>query len=257
MYLKKIKIFFNQSVGDNIYRSHFDFHVFFIGYYLSHQLTKIKFITDGTFDSINIVVGEMSKAMEIINKGITYFAIFNSEVYNRLDDYDRCIYIMGILREALIVISRKKLIPLNQLLNDCSVLRKSGFVYLWNFCNIKVTDLDLRLKFNCELSTYDFKLNTYVCKVGEKKSFCEGCVIRTKPDDVFFSLISKKVQHDNGQLIFTTKWDVPLFYLNISDLNKGLVKTVFSKSPYPEDFQATKNFLQLQNELKYNNDNFK
>lgn len=28
-------MFMNQNVNDNIYRSHFDFHVFFIGYCLS------------------------------------------------------------------------------------------------------------------------------------------------------------------------------------------------------------------------------
>lgn len=256
MYLKKIKIFFNQSESDNIYRSHFDFHVFFIGYYLSRQLAKIKFITDGSFDAINIVVGETSKAMELINKGITYFAILDLNVYNSLTDEDRCIYVMELLRGALMEISRKKLIPLNQLLNGCNELVESGLVYRWDFCHIRITDFRLKIKFNCELSTYDFKLNIIVCKDGEKKPFCEGNVIRTKPDDVFFSFISKKIHHDNGILIFTTKWDVPLFYLNISDLNKGFVKTEFSKSPYPGDVQATEDFLQLQNELKYNNNNF-
>lgn len=257
MYLKQIKIFFNQSESDNIYRSHFDFHVFFIGYYLSHQLKKLKFVTDGTFEAINIVVGEASKPMVLIDSALTCFAVFDTDVYDSLADDDRCVYVIGILRETLLEISQKKSIPLYQLLNDCEELIKSGFVYRWNFCQIKVADLGLKIKFNCELSTNDFRLNAVVYESGEMEPFCDGCVIRTKPDDVFFSFISKKIQSENGQLVFTTKWDVPLFYLNISDLNRGLVKTVFLESPYPGDFRATEIYLHLQNELKYNNNNFK
>lgn len=256
MYLKQIKIFFNQTMGDKIYRSHFDYHVFFIGYYLSHQLKKLKFVTDGTFDAINIVVGESLKTMELTDRALTYFAVIDSDVYDCLEDDDRSEYVIGIVQEALSEISQEKRIQLYQLIDACKALQKSGFVYSWDFCHIKIKDLGLKIKFNCELGTHDFRLNVKVFKVGEKKPVCEGCVIRTKPDEVFFSYISKKIHHENGQLVFTTKWDVPLFYLSISDLNEGLVKTVFSESPYPGDFNATKNFLQLQSELKYNNLSF-
>ena len=40
MYLKDIVIYYDRSASDKIYASHFDYHVFFIRYYLSQQLKK-------------------------------------------------------------------------------------------------------------------------------------------------------------------------------------------------------------------------
>ena len=258
MYLKDIVICYDVTASDKIYASHFDYHVFFIRYYLSQQLKKIKFITDGTFLAINIQIGEVSKPMEIFLSAIDYYAKIDRNVYDSLADDEKSIYVIGLVKEALIDISQTKEIPLDQLLNDCNELIKMGLVYRWKFRHIKIADLGLKIKLNCELNTYDFKLIATVYKVGEKKPICEGCVIRTMPDKIHFGMVSKKIQQKNGKLIFYTSWntDREFFYLKISDLNKGIVKTIFSKPPYPEDLEATETFLYLQESLKYDNNNF-
>ena len=192
MYLKDIVICYDVTASDKIYASHFDYHVFFIRYYLSQQLKKIKFITDGTFLAINIDFGEKSKPMEIFLSAIDYFPKIDKNVYDSLADDEKSIYVIGLVKEALIDISHTKQIPLDQLLNDCDELIKLGLVYRWTFRHIKIADLGLKIKFNCELNTYDFKLIATVYKDGEKKPFCEGCVIRTMPDAIYFSDISKK-----------------------------------------------------------------
>ena len=258
MYLKDIVICYDVTASDKIYASHFDYHVFFIRYYLSQQLKKIKFITDGTFLAINIDFGEKSKPMEIFLSAIDYFPKIDKNVYDSLADDEKSIYVIGLEKEALIDISQTKEIPLDQLLNDCNELIKMGLVYRWKFRHIKIADLGLKIKLNCELNTYDFKLIATVYKVGEKKPICEGCVIRTMPDKIHFGMVSKKIQQKNGKLIFYTSWntDREFFYLKISDLNKGIVKTIFSKPPYPEDLEATETFLYLQESLKYDNNNF-
>ena len=61
----------NRNVGDSIYCSHFDFRVFFIGYCLSEQIKKIKFETDGTFDSIYVRVGDIAPNYDIENNAFT------------------------------------------------------------------------------------------------------------------------------------------------------------------------------------------
>ena len=258
MYLKDIVIYYDRSASDKIYASHFDYHVFFIRYYLSQQLKKIKFKTDGTFLAINIDFGEVSKPMEIFLSAIDYFPKIDKNVYDSLADDEKSIYVIGLVKEALIDISQTKEIPLDQLLNGCNELIKMGLVYRWTFRHIKIADLGLKIKLNCELNTYDFKLIATVYKDGEKKPFCEGCVIRTMPDKIFFGKVSKKIQQKDGKLIFISTWNTELefFYLKISDLNKGIVKTIFSKTPYPGDLQATETFLYLQESLKYDNNNF-
>ena len=256
MYLKDIVICYDVSSSDKIYGSNFDYHVFFIRYYLSQQLKKIKFITDGTFLAINIQIGEVSKPMEIFLCAIDYYAKIDRNVYDSLADDEKSIYVIGLVKEALIDISQTKEIPLDQLLNGCNELIKMGLVYRWTFRHIKIADLGLKIKLNCALNTYDFKLIATVYKDGEKKPFCEGCVIRTMPDKIFFGKVSKKIQQKDGKLIFSSTWDREYFYLKISDLNKGIVKTIFSKPPCPEDLQATENFLYLQKSLQYDNNNF-
>ena len=192
MYLKDIVIYYDRSASDKIYASHFDYHVFFIRYYLSQQLKKNKFITDGTFLAINIQIGEVSKPMEIFLSAIDYYPKIDKNVYDSLADDEKSIYVIGIVKEALIDISQTKEIPLDQLLNDCNELIKMGLVYRWTFRHIKIADFGLKIKLNCELNTYDFKLIATVYKDGEKKPFCEGCVIRTMPDKIFFGKVSKK-----------------------------------------------------------------
>lgn len=200
MYIKKIKMFMNRNVGDSIYCSHFDFRVFFIGYCLSEQIKKIKFETDGTFDSIYVRVGDIAPNYDIENNAFTIGCTFDFEFYNNANETERCKYYVSLLKSALHNVSEVKNIPLNSLNDIIGSLVDNNFIYSWNFKSLMIPELNLRVKLNCQLSTDDFKLDVFAYK--GKSLFCKGTVIRTKPDDVFFSYIAKKIKISNNTMLF-------------------------------------------------------
>lgn len=75
MYLKNIKFALDSSVGNKHYCSHFNYHVFIVGYFLSQNIKRVKFETDGTFDSILFVAKKEGGGHSQFN--------FNEYSYNR------------------------------------------------------------------------------------------------------------------------------------------------------------------------------
>ena len=149
----------NRNVGDSIYCSHFDFRVFFIGYCLSEQIKKIKFETDGTFDSIYVRVGDIAPNYDIENNAFTIGCTFDFEFYNNANETERCKYYVSLLKSALHNVSEVKNIPLNSLNDIIGSLVDNNFIYSWNFKSLMIPELNLRVKLNCQLSTDDFKLD--------------------------------------------------------------------------------------------------
>lgn len=257
MYLKQIKVFMNQHNYDKTYCSHFDYQVFFIGYFLSHKIKKLKFMTDNTFNSIDIIIGDSTPDIELIEKRLTIHSKFDTHQYNQANEENRCKYCIDLVKNALYQTSRIKSIPLKQLIGFCDDLIESKFVYRWRFKKIYVPNLNLTISFSCELNTQDFKLIATAFSANDSQPICNGQVIRTKPDDIFFSLISPNIQIKGNQILITSKWHTPLVSLNLLNLSKGSLVVEFPKTPYPNDIKATENFYQLQKELRYNNYEFK
>lgn len=249
-------MFLSQNVNDNIYRSHFDFHVFFIGYCLSEQIKKIKFETDGTFDSIYVEVGDFASNNNISNNAFTIGCTFDFEFYNNANEIERCKYYVSLLKRALLDASKVKHIPLNLLNDIIHSLVDNKFVYSWNFKTLLVNEFNLKIKLNCRLSTNDFLLNVVAYKGKSASSFCEGTIIRTKPDDIFFSHIAKKVRILNDKMVISSKWDTAFVYVKLKELQNGVVVVEWAKTPYPDDMNATNTFYRLQKELTYDNFDF-
>lgn len=256
MYLKNVKIFMNQGVSDKIYRSHFDFHVFYIGYYLSQQLRKNRFMTDGTFDTINIEVGLLSPSIELVNRSLTITLPFDFKLYDNSDETARCRYYFDLLKTALQIASDKKNISFEKLMEYLTSLADNNFIYSWNFKDVIVPEYNLKIRFICQLSTNDFIMRIVVLDKKNMIPICEGNVLRTKPDEVFFSYISKKIKIKDGKIIISSKWDTELLSIKLKSLVNGHLVVDFSSTPYPDDVRATENFKQLQKELKYDNNNF-
>lgn len=256
MYLRNIKIFMNQDVNDKIYCSHFDFHVFFIGFYLSQQLKKIKFVTDGTFDTINIRIGTLSTYVELGNKTLTVNLPFDYEFYNNADESLRCEYYFKLLKKAFEKASDNKNIPFVELMDSLTSLAKKDFIYSWTFKNVIVPEYNLKIKLISQLSTNDYILKIFAYDENRSSAICEGQVLRTKPDDIFFSYLSNKIQVENGRIVILSKWDTKILSIELKDLLKGVVAVDFFPTPYPDDKRATEIYNQLIKELKYDNNDF-
>ena len=77
-----------------------------------------------------------------------------------------------------------------------------------------------------ELTSYDYKLMLYIYDLKTNKSIGKGCVYQTFPDSILFD---KNVRHlliEDGKLIITDFLDHPQFVCELSDLSKGIIKSV-------------------------------
>lgn len=162
MKLKRIKIYMDHNLGDKIYCSHFEFRVFVMGYCLTQRLKKLKFETDGTFDTIFIKAG-LSPGIELNNysfdRSIRVSVPFDFRLYDISDDTLRCRQYFDLTKTSLIEASKIKSIPLEELLESLTSLADNNFVYIWDFKSIYVREYNFKIKFICRLTTKDFTLN--------------------------------------------------------------------------------------------------
>lgn len=256
MYLKYTKLFMNDNVSDNIYRSHFDFHAYFIGFYLWHQLRKLKFETDGTFDAIFVVAGAETPSTEIFRESLIINIPFDFNYYDNADELQRNNYFVDLFKSALQIAATQKKIPLMELMGFIESLVDNNYIYIWDFKNILVRELNLKLKFTCQLSTNDFIMRIVALDKKSMIPICEGNVIRTMPDEIFFSYISKKIKIKDDKIILSSKWDRELISIPLKSLICGHLVVDFCPTPYPDDDNATETFKELQKDLRYDNYDF-
>ena len=256
MLLKYFKMFMHLSVSDNIYCAHFDYHVFFIGYYVSHQLRQLKFETDGTFDAIFVVPGAETPSTEIFRESLIINIPFDFNYYDNADEFQRNNYYVELIKSALLIASKQKEIPLAELMGFIESLVDNNYIYTWDFKNILVRELNLKLKFTCQLSTNDFIMRIVALDKKSMIPICEGNVIRTMPDEIFFSYISKKIKIKDDKIILSSKWDRELISIPLKSLICGHLVVDFCPTPYPDDDNATETFKELQKELRYDNYDF-
>lgn len=258
MYLKHFQLIMEDSARDKTYHSHFAFHTFVIRYYLSTQLRKLKFETDGTFDAINIVVGTVKPPYVEIPwyKALNIYIPFNFDLYDNADEAERYRYYVEWIKKGLEIAYEYKNIPYEELMDWIRSLAENKFIYSWDFKSITVREYNLKIRFVCYLSKNDFTIRMSAFDKKRSVCICEGQIIRTMPDSIFFGFISKKIKIEDGKIIFTSKWDTELIYLELKDLLDGKLVVHLSPSPYPDDEDATETFKCNQQSLKYDNNEF-
>lgn len=258
MYLNHFQLIMEDDKRDRTYRSHFTYNTYVIRYCLSTQLRKLKFETDGTFDVINIIVGAVKPPYVEIPwyKALNIYIPFNFDLYDNADEAERCRYYVDWVRKGLEIARDNKNIPFEELMGWLRSLAENKFIYSWDFKSITVREYNLKIRFVCYLTTNDFTIRMSAFDKKRSVCICEGQVVRTKPDSIFFGFISKKIKIRDGKIIFTSKWDTELIYLELKDLLDGKLVVQFSPTPYPDDIDATETFKYNQRSLKYDNNEF-
>ncbi len=254
--LSKLRIYIDESVGDGCFQSHFNYHVFFIGFYLCKQLRQKKIEIEG-INIIEIVVGgDQTDPVKIIDNRSVIHVPFDIDLYSSNDKFGKCFYYTKLVKEAFDLLAEVLNIPYCLLMDLINTLQQDNFVYRWKFKTISLPLNNLKINFYCHLTTDDFTITVEVDNLKDKRNILRGPVIRTKPDEIFFSHISNKIKIDEDRIFISTKWDVDLIMISINDLRQGRLTIEHCNSPYPDDKEASNDFFMLQRELKYDNDDF-
>ena len=260
MYLKRVHMVMPKEVMYMQYRLHFDYHVYYIGYYLHRCLKQMKFETDGTYSSISIQVGNVTSPKIEFNsffEVIRVFIPFDFERYDNGSEYERNRYYIELYEKALTIAAEHRPIPLTELEECLKQLETDNFVCRWDFKNVSIKELGLKVKFHCQLTTYDFKLIADVYRKREQLPICSGTVIRTLPDSIEFDCISRKIIINNRSLRIQTKWNEEYFYLPLKCLLEGKLVVKECEPRDPDNKNDTESFYNIQRSFQYDNNDFK
>lgn len=257
MKLRRVLLTMNPELSDRTYGSHFDFHTYFIGYYLSMQVRKLKFETDGTFHSIIIEVGKESPSVErhFLNNLIVNLP-FDFEFYDNATQAQKYDYYLELIHEGLQLASGHKDIPLVELEDFITSLVDNNFIYTWKFKNIRVPEYNLKIKFTCQLGTDDFIIRMVASRNKVPEPVCEGVVIRTMPDYIYFGYISKNIQIKNDRICFYERWGDEILTIGLKNIIEGNLIIDYSESPYPDNPERTRLFKHFQETFRYDNNDF-
>lgn len=247
-----------MNTKDDTYDSRFNYHVSVIGYYLSMQVKKLKFETDGTFKAVSIEVGAEKPSFEIFSylQTIEVRLPFDFDFYDNATQDQKYKYYVELIQEGLQIASEHKNIPLKELNSLLTELADNNFIYTWDFKNLRVPEYNLKIKFTCQLTTDDFILKMQAFRNKEKEPVCEGTVIRTMPDSIFFSGISKDIQVKNGR-ISINKYGDEMLTIRLKSIIEGNLIIDYSSNPYPDDPLSSSCFNTFQKSLRYDNYEFK
>lgn len=260
MYIGQIRISFEYGVRDDYFRSIFDFRIYFLEYSLWRFLHKMKFETDGTFDSIFIDLGSEIASARIehnpVNKMLIVELPFDYHRYENGNDKQRCEYYIELLQAGLQEAAKLKEIPFEELMSFAKELADNGFVYKWSFKNIILKEYNLKVKFVSELSTNDYILRLQAFQGRDSLPICEGQVARTKPYRLYFSYISKKINVVNGHIILDNEYQEHILSIDIRNLLERYLVIEYSECPDFEYERDKEIFLRFQKEISYSNNNF-
>lgn len=259
MNLKRI----NMRIADNIkfsqYRSIFAYHVYYIGYYLYRRLRSNKFETDGTFDLIAIQVGGVNTpkiTFDIFFKAVEVFIPFDFDRYDRGNKVERNQYFIELYNEALTFTAKHRQIPLTEMQEWLRELAEDGYVCRWDFKNVSIKDLGIKVKFFCKLDTQAFELRAEVFQKRNPNPICEGIVIRTKPDTIHFDFISRDIKVIDDKIRIYSKTNIEFFYIPLDRLLKGKFVVEKSTPRFPDDPDSVETFYSLQRMFQFEGNNF-
>lgn len=257
MKLRYINVVLNKEIGDIPFGVRFNYNVFFIDYFLSKQIRKINYVTDGTFRQIIIKFGQARPGIDLCNDAIFVEVPFEIEAYSKMTQTERCNYCVALVKQGLGIVQQYKAIPYDELIRLCDELVAQNFTIRWNFRNLRVPEYNLRVSFNCKLDTNDFVLSVSASNLKTKTILCEGQVARTFPYCDDFTWISKKMRVDDGQIIIPNKLDKDIISIDLEGLAKGELYVVFLPAPAGYSRERIELWNEFQGWLQYDNNDFK
>lgn len=202
--------------------SRFNYSTRFICNFLSIQIRKIKWVTDGTFNMIAVTPSKDIKHIYRIigEKALEARVVFNQD-YKDLAEEERYEHYLNLLEKGYRICSEHKIIPLDKLLELHQEFRKNGYKNEWLHKNKKFKEQGIEVSLNCSFTSFDFRLLMTINDLKTKKEIISGTVIRTKPDEVHFDSLFKDILIVKNKLIITEFQDRPKFIFNLSDILKG------------------------------------
>lgn len=213
------------------YYSVFDDHVYFISHYITKEIRRYKIETDGTFDSIFILLGkcDMVETDFLKNLNVHIFS-FDRERYEMSKNSGNYCYYIELFRLGFQEAARHKNIPLeilNKILDDFIA---SGCRNEWVISKSIFKESGLKLVLEGNLTTNAFEVKAYFYSISPKKILCSGMIARTPPCHLYFKGEFKKTRIENENIVFTDKYNCDIFITRLDEVKRGIFNIEFVNS---------------------------
>lgn len=231
MNLWYINISLNPETGFDVdYRYEFTLHTRFISNYLSKQIRKHRFATDGTFNmvSVNPTPNEVKKCRIVPDAALVVELPFDKARYEKIKGTVDCEYYVELLEVGFRKASQFKEIPLSQLLKLTDEFRKNGYRNEWQHKKKRFKEYDVEVILDCYFTTLEFKLVATINKISTKEELCSGAVLITEPDEICFDKMFKDILIKKDKIIITDGiLDSPRILINLKDALKNVLNYEF------------------------------
>lgn len=226
MNLWYVNIWLNPETGyDTSYRYEFTLRTRFISNYLTKQIRKHRFITDGTFHMISVdpTPNNLGGCRIVPDRTLTAYVSFDKARYEKTKGTADCEYYLELMEEGFEKASRFKEIPLETLLKSIADFRANGCKNEWRYKKKRFKEQDIEVALDCYFTTLDFKLVATINKISTNDELCSGTVLITEPDEICFSKKFNDILLEKGKIIITDGiLNLPRIAINLKNALKGV-----------------------------------
>jgi hypothetical protein len=216
----------NPETGyDTDYRYAFTLRTRFISNYLSKQIRKHRFKTDGTFHMISVAPTphDPQECRIVPDRALAAEVRFDKERYEKAKDGQDFEYYLELFETGFRKASKWKDVPLSYLLSLIDDFREKGYRNEWQHKKKRFKEQDIEVILDCRFTTNYFELIATINQISTKKELCSGAVITTDPDEICFDKLFKDVLIDKANIVITDAFNCPSVYVDLKDaLNKKL-----------------------------------
>lgn len=198
------------------FASEFAYRHRFISNYLTREIRKVRFETDGTFNMISVRFSRNPNGSPLI---VPFNALeadiyFDPDEYRLLTPTKEIEYCLDAFEAGFERAAGFKKIPLATLLSLIDGFRRDDYKNEWTHKTKRSKSLGIKVILNCFLTSTEFRLEMSVAGILPDENLCSGLLLRTKPDEIFFEKEFKDILITEEKIIVTDFLDRPRFVVD-------------------------------------------
>ena len=220
---------FGSGFGDE-FDSKFNYNTWFISNYLSLRIREMKIPTDGPYNMFYCNITKEEDSVKVMSTSSLNVKIHVEK--EEIDKYlnlsvekERFEYYLSLLERGYIQASKTRNIPINVFWSLHQDFRENGYKNERIFKTKQLKNYGIKVELKHVLTSYSYNLVLSVYDLHGNK-IGKNSIFETYPDDIFYNKSVRHLVFENEHLIITDFLNKPQFICNLSDLCKGVIKSV-------------------------------
>ena len=207
---------------ENELRYGFQLHTRFISNYLSKEIRKIRFKTDGSFNmlSISLTESKINPCKIVPFEVLDVQLPFDRAKYFIIKGTNDCSYYLDLIEKGFEIASEFKTIPYKELIQIVQKFRDGNCKNEWLELKKKFKEDDLEIFLLSEFTTNYYQIRIIIKQISTKKEIINEVVIRTEPYEVVFENLVKTIEIENT-IIIKNKFNEAVIEINKEDIFRG------------------------------------